>query len=220
MIQIRDHFNFLSWRTRYELCARARTKISHFEMSEKRERRLKSSRPHKKRRATSDLLIECEKCKHPMRVKLKVVSSEISSKISSEIKSDTISHTTSNVSDIAGNVMEEDRPDMKNKLPVFPLQVKVEHQGFWVTVDNKHVATTDPSCGRNSVMLQPNCLLSLWKLAFRHYLISKGFLTVDDLDAANLIPHIRVRKDHLDGFSHYEDVKRKIARVCHIKSAY
>ena len=175
-------------------------------MSEKRERRTKSSkssRPLKKKRpASSDLLLECEKCKHPMRVKLKVVSSEITNVITNVISND--------VTGVTGNIMEEkkDSADMKNKPPVFPLQVKVEHQGFWVTVNNKHVATTDPLCSRNSVMLQPTCLLSLWKLAFRHSLISKGFLTVDDLDAANLVPHIRVRKDPSDGFSHYEDVKR------------
>lgn len=137
-----------------------------------------------------------------MRIKLKVVSSEITNVITNVISND--------VTGVAGNIMEEkkDSADMTNKPPVFPLQVKVEHQGFWVTVDNKHVATTDPLCSRNSVMLQPTCLLSLWKLAFRHSLISKGFLTVDDLDAANLVPHIRVRKDPSDGFSHYEDVKR------------
>src|SRR5205823_1632906 len=47
------------------------------------------------------------------------------------------------------------------------------------------------------------------KLAFRHLLISENLITAKTIDAANLVPHIRVRKDKSDAFSKYTSIQNR-----------
>lgn len=97
---------------------------------------------------------------------------------------------------------------------VFPLVVKIKHNGFWITNDKgKHATTLDESCSRNSIMLDPSCNLYVWKLALRHALLTKGILKISQIDAANLVPHIKVRNDPKDGFSKYSRMADKMFMI-------
>lgn len=91
-----------------------------------------------------------------------------------------------------------------------PVLVQVNHSGFWLTNDNGiHYATQDEKCDRNSVMLSKDCLLYIYKLALRHLLLSMKAIIPDDIDSANLVPHIRVRKDSTDPFSKHNAIQNK-----------
>lgn len=91
-----------------------------------------------------------------------------------------------------------------------PLYVQVKHQGYWVTnEEGEHMTSQNQSCDNNSVMLDPSCLLYVYKIALRHYLLSKGIITPDDIDAANLVPHIVVRKNKKDPFSKYHWIQNR-----------
>lgn len=95
-----------------------------------------------------------------------------------------------------------------------PLLVEIKHRGFWITDnDGKHVSTEDEKCERNSIMLTPDCLLYVYKLAFRHLLLSMRVITPKDIDAANLVPHIKVRKDNRDTFSNYKVMQGKKFKI-------
>jgi len=89
-----------------------------------------------------------------------------------------------------------------------PLLVEIHHNGFWVTDSNgMHIADRNEKCDRNSIMLTPDCLLYVYKIALRHLLLSFKVIEPNDIDAANLIPHIRVRKDKNDPFSNYNKME-------------
>jgi hypothetical protein len=75
-----------------------------------------------------------------------------------------------------------------------------------------HTFCTDPQCDNNSVILDPSCLLYVYKIALRHYLLSKHLIDPDDVDNQNLVPHIRVRKDKASR-SHYDDIQNKDFRI-------
>lgn len=91
-----------------------------------------------------------------------------------------------------------------------PIQVKVCHNAFWITDRNGvHTNTLDKSCDRNSVLLSNYCLLYVYKLALRHLLLSMRVITPSDIDAANLVPHIVVRKNKLDPFSKYDSIQNR-----------
>src|SRR5437868_15386110 len=83
-----------------------------------------------------------------------------------------------------------------NKKPDLPILVEITHCGFWIT-DNSgtHITTTNQQCDRNSVMLSHNCLLYIYKIALRHLLLSTKIITPQDIDPANLIPHVKVRNN-------------------------
>lgn len=92
-----------------------------------------------------------------------------------------------------------------NSAASLPILCEVTHSGFWITnVNGKHVTTIDKNCDRNSVMLIPNCLLYIYKLALRHLLLTMKVITPTDIDNANLVPHIMVRKNKTDTFSKYD----------------
>lgn len=92
--------------------------------------------------------------------------------------------------------------------PSLPILVELRHDGFWITNDEgKHVTTRDEKCERNSVMINPSCLLYVYKIAFRHLLLSLKVIHPSEIDAANLIPHVRVRKDQRDPFSRYRKIE-------------
>lgn len=100
--------------------------------------------------------------------------------------------------DIFDNVSEQ------KSLPIY---APLYHQGFWTT-DNHgmHVASLDEHCNRNSVMLRPDCLFYVYKIAFRHLLLSMDVIEPSDIDAANLVPHVVVRKNSTDSFSKYTTI--------------
>lgn len=92
--------------------------------------------------------------------------------------------------------------------PDLPICVQLYHSGFWITdKDGSHVSTKDQSCNRNSVMLKPDCLLYVYKLALRHLLLTLRVITPEDIDAANLVAHVVVRKNPRDPFSKYNTVQ-------------
>ncbi len=88
-----------------------------------------------------------------------------------------------------------------------PVAITVSHKGFWITDNEQHVATIDKNCNRNSVMLTTNCLPYIYKIAFRHLLLSLQVIDPSDIDNANLVPHIKVRRDSKDSFSHYDSIQ-------------
>ena len=97
----------------------------------------------------------------------------------------------------------------------FPVCIKVTHGGFWMTNTNgMHYATNDNTCDRNSVILSKDCLLYVYKLALRHLLLSMKALTPDDIDPANLVPHIKVRKNKDDPFSNHATMQHKRYVIC------
>jgi hypothetical protein len=88
-----------------------------------------------------------------------------------------------------------------------PVCVELIYPGFWITrSDGRHDFTTDEQCDRNSVMISTESLLYVYKLALRHYLLSKQLITPADIDAANLVPHVVVRKSKTDLFSYYRKI--------------
>lgn len=94
-----------------------------------------------------------------------------------------------------------------SEMTSLPVCVKLSYNGFWVTSSHdKHVSVNDETCDRNSVMLDTNCLLYVYKLALRHYLLSKRIITPYDIDAQNLVPHVVVRKSRGDTQSKYNTV--------------
>lgn len=140
----------------------------------------------------SSLLYRCEKCDHEVELKLTVVSER---KARSRVDNDTIKHLNT-------------QPDTRLSLPVC---VKLSYSGFWVTnTHGFHISVNDESCTRNSVMLNNDCLLYVYKLALRHYLLSQKIITPHDIDAQNLVPHVVVRKSPSDTQSKYKSANGEI----------
>lgn len=91
-----------------------------------------------------------------------------------------------------------------------PVCVEIKHNGFWITDNNgMHISTLNENCDRNSIMLTNDCLLYVYKIALRHLLLSMKVITPDDIDSANLVPHIKVRENKNDPFSKYKLVQNK-----------
>ena len=108
---------------------------------------------------------------------------------------------------IAKNICSFPKLDINDR-PDLPVCVRVDHDGFWITNNNGiHISSLDYNCDRNSVMLTPNSLLYIYKLAFRHLLLSMKVITSYDIDAQNLVPHIVVRKNKADTNSNYNKIQ-------------
>ncbi len=89
-----------------------------------------------------------------------------------------------------------------------PLYVQLNHKGFWTTHFNgEHLPSLDERGNRNSVMLEPDCLLYVYKIALRHLFLSMDIIQPGEIDPANLVPHIVVRKNKDDPFSKYKSVQ-------------
>ena len=89
-----------------------------------------------------------------------------------------------------------------------PLYVQLNHRGFWTTNSNgDHLPSLDETCNRNSVMLSSDCLLYVYKLALRHLLLSMQIVQPSEIDPANLVPHVVVRKSKDDPFSKYKSIQ-------------
>lgn len=104
------------------------------------------------------------------------------------------------------------RADQSNHPPGdgldLPVCVELTYLGFWITrPDGRHDFTTDEQCDRNSVMVSTESLLYVYKLALRHYLLAKKIITPKEIDAANLVPHVVVRKSKTDPFSYYHKIQ-------------
>lgn len=90
----------------------------------------------------------------------------------------------------------------------FPIQVTVKHNGFWVTDDQGvHQAINDIACAKNSVILDPGSMLYVYKLAFRHLLLSMGIICPRDIDSQNLVPHIAIRKNKNGSLTNYSTIQ-------------
>ena len=108
------------------------------------------------------------------------------------------------------NKEEEEKPTPQEGPSPLPVVVTVKHRGFWVTnKEGKHEPSLDVTCDRNSVMLTPTCLLYVYKLALRHFLLSKDVIGPHEIDPANLVPHIVVRKNKNDPFSKYTQIENE-----------
>ena len=100
--------------------------------------------------------------------------------------------------------------DVVESQPHLPICVEVQHDGFWITTkDGVHISTKDESCNRNSVLLRSDCLLYVYKLALRHLLLTLRVITPENIDAANLVPHVVVRKNPRDPFSKYDAIQHE-----------
>ena len=144
----------------------------------------------------------CEKCNHPNVLNIKPLKTRRNKK-----QSDNNNNIYNNDDDeifILDNV-----PSYRNIMH-FPICIETKHRGFWITNSNGiHVSTTDIKCDRNSVMFTNDCLLYIYKLALRHFLLSMKIINPSDIDAANLVPHMVIRKNNLDPFSKYDEIQNK-----------
>lgn len=139
----------------------------------------------KRKRIQSDE-ITCENCGHINQIKKKENKNELQLKLNNDF--------SNNISD--------------NKS--LPVCIEIKHCGFWITNSSGiQISTSDENCDRNSVMLSAECLLYTYKLAFRHLLLSMRVITPRDIDAANLVPHIKVRENKNDPFSKYKSLQGK-----------
>jgi hypothetical protein len=94
-----------------------------------------------------------------------------------------------------------------------PVVVTLSHVGYWITnKEGRHEATLDERCDRNSVMLAPDSMLYVYKIAMRHYLLSRGVLMAHDVDNAMLVPHVKVR-DNKDATSFADYVQNRQFRI-------
>lgn len=140
--------------------------------------------------------IQCENCKHVMEVDVRI---GLKKQRSHRAPLSEPSHPRE----------EETLGEEKKVFTCFPLEIDVSHRGFWITTDGKHLALDDASCRtRNSVLLDSTCLLYVWKLALRHFLITQEWIDERDLDAQNLVPHIKIRPDANAGSAGYQDIKQ------------
>jgi hypothetical protein len=101
------------------------------------------------------------------------------------------------------------KKDIPTKLKNFPVLVQVLHDGYWITKDNIHTSTNDNNCDNNSIMLSPDSLLYVYKLALRHYLLSKQIISPKDIDPQNLVPHIVVRKNKKDPHNNFDSIQKE-----------
>ena len=93
-----------------------------------------------------------------------------------------------------------------------PICAALTHSGFWTTDrEGNHIASSDKNCNRNSVMLSPGCLFYVYKIAFRHLLLSMKIIEPSDIDPANLVPHIVIRKNKDDPFGNmkYDQIQNE-----------
>jgi hypothetical protein len=165
-----------------------------------------------------DLLL-CKKCSNESSVSL-IKSKKKFGKIEKKLKSGSRRNKISNTFDTIDTKKKSDDisalQQLKNSIPRifdspnFPVCVQIKHDGFWITNNSGiHISTTNEECDRNSVMLNNNCLLYVYKLALRHMLLSMHIIDPSDIDAANLVPHMVIRKSKTDPFSKYKTIQNK-----------
>ena len=105
-------------------------------------------------------------------------------------------------------------PSVASKPINFPVMVQFKHNGFWLTDDNnKHYFTDDQDCSRNSVGISNECMLYVFKIALRHYLLSKKVVKPHDIDNQNIVPHVVIRKHKNDQLSSYASIQNQIFKI-------
>ena len=57
--------------------------------------------------------------------------------------------------------------------------------------------------------MSEDCLLYVYKIAFRHLLLSMQVIVPEDIDSANLVPHVKVRRDKDDAFSKHNSIQNE-----------
>ncbi len=96
----------------------------------------------------------------------------------------------------------------------FPIRCEFTHLGFWVTSkDGLHEFTNDQNCIKNSVMISPKSLFYVYKIALRHLLLSMKMIEPAEIDSANLVPHVVVRKNPTDPFSKYDLIQNRQIQI-------
>lgn len=158
----------------------------------------------------SELILTCNKCNHKMEVSLDVninKSDEKLAKVKVRRVKEVRKLQDTNLLSLENIVSKDVYTNIKSK-PSFPLCVQVKYRGFWITDESGiHQYTEDDQTDRNSVMFANDCLLYVYKLALRHLLLSMKVITPYDIDPANLVPHMVVRKNKMDPFSKYKIVQ-------------
>ena len=143
-------------------------------------------RQNKQTKTRRNKEIQCEKCGHIQSIKKDKVCSNV-------------------VAYPYPNIITESADSM-----ALPICAELRHNGFWITDANGiHVSTTDEKCTRNSVMLRPECLLYVYKLALRHLLLTMDVIQPSDIDPQNLVPHVMVRKNPTDSSSKYNQIQNE-----------
>ncbi len=85
-----------------------------------------------------------------------------------------------------------------------------KHNGFWITdKEGNHKGIRDENVDKNSVMLDNECLLYVYKIALRHLLLSLKIITPQIIDNQNLVPHIVVRTGKDDPKSNYNTIENE-----------
>lgn len=155
------------------------------------------SRERRRTVKCGSLMYKCEKCNHEVELQLTAKTTVTEAKVKKE-----------SAPAPAGVPIYT--------IPTFPLYVEFKHRGFWITnSEGIHEPTLDEQCNRNSVMLANDCLLYVYKLALRLFvyasidkeLLSMKVITPYDIDPANLVPHVMVRKNPIDPFSKYKNIQ-------------
>ncbi|AYV85196.1 MAG: hypothetical protein Satyrvirus6_28 [Satyrvirus sp.] len=156
-------------------------------------------RPKKIGNKKDSVVFKCENCGHESVVKINLKLSTCNE--SKESKESNKQLENLQKSSAATN-------DLNKTMINFPVCVQIKHKGFWITNSSGiHESTFDESCNNNSIMLSNDCLLYVYKLALRHLLLSTQVITPAQIDPANLVPHIKVRKDKNDPFSKFKTMQ-------------
>ena len=154
--------------------------------------------------------VTCEKCDHEMSLSL-TSEYDIPNKKSDRIKviKKKKIETEPQNTDLLIMIPENMRTNIRS-MKSFPVYFEIKHKGFWITNNlGIHDSTEDDQTDRNSVMFTNDCLLYVYKLALRHLLLSLKVISPADIDPANLVPHMLVRKNKNDPFSKYKVVQNK-----------
>lgn len=89
------------------------------------------------------------------------------------------------------------------------LSVNIRHIGFWITDSGSHVAVDDIARAKNSVILDPESMLYVYKLALRHLLLSQRIIDPQDIDSQNLVPHFAIGKNKNESLNQYSLIQGK-----------
>ena len=153
----------------------------------------------RKNQKCGKLLYKCENCNHEVELHINAKQTnemERMKKVVKDIKVDDY-------------IKELEKEVILNDYLNLPVCITLTYNGFWVTDNGRHISLNDESCDRNSVMLNNDCLLYVYKLALRHLLLSRQIISPYDIDAQNLVPHVVVRKSKHDTNSKYHSVKNE-----------
>lgn len=164
-----------------------------------RKRKLESKqvKPRKKSTKCGSMTYKCEKCDHEVELQITAKTEKLEN---AQTQKASVKQEREMVLEYEMESKSEvEKSQIVCKVPDLPAIVQISHSGFWITnKEGKHVSTTDKDCDRNSVLLDKQCMFYVWKLAFRHVLLSKGIIIPSHIDNANLVPHLKIRENPKD----------------------